>query len=82
MIRVILAALDRSSRASGVFQAASQLAARFGARLHVFRAITIPPEFPAAGAGGAKKDRLGPYLKTEALDELARLAHPSAGVDL
>ena len=48
MISRILVALDGSDRAPGVFAAAVELAARFRAALQPFRAVTVPPEFPAA----------------------------------
>jgi nucleotide-binding universal stress UspA family protein len=51
MFHKILAAVDASERAPAVFDIASELARTMGARLYVARAITVPPEFPAAAAG-------------------------------
>lgn len=42
----ILVALDSSPRAPTVLAAADQLAALTGARLVVFRAVTVPPDMP------------------------------------
>lgn len=61
MIARILVALDETGRAPVVFQTAAELAKVFSAELILFRAISIPPEFPAAGAGG-QKDELLPHL--------------------
>lgn len=69
----ILVALDGSVRAPGVFGAAATFAERFDARLHVLRAVWLPPEFPAAGAGGPI-DRLPDYATREAARELAAIA--------
>jgi nucleotide-binding universal stress UspA family protein len=73
MIVNVLVALDGSRRAPGVFDAAAEVAMRFGAVLHPFRAIFVPPEFPAAGAG-TPRDPLPEYLSREAMGELAQLA--------
>jgi nucleotide-binding universal stress UspA family protein len=73
MIATILVALDGSPRAPGVFDAAAEVATRFGAALQPVRAIFVPPEFPAAGAGG-HRDMLAEYLSKEAYDELVLLA--------
>ena len=72
MIRRVLVALDGSPRAPGVFDAAAEIAARFGATLFPFRALFIPPEFPAAAAG-SRADALPDYLTKVALEDLARL---------
>jgi len=48
MIHRILAAIDTSPRAPGVLSAAREIAARFGARLHVYQAVYVPPDIPAA----------------------------------
>ena len=72
MIANILVALDGSPRGPGVFDAAAEVARRFGAALHPFRAIFVPPEFPAAGAGG-QRDELPEYLSKEAYDEVILL---------
>jgi nucleotide-binding universal stress UspA family protein len=78
MIRTMLAALDDTPRASGVFDAAAGLAERFGADLFVLRVIDVPPEFPAAGAG-TPRDALPEFLSRAALEELGSITarHPS-----
>jgi nucleotide-binding universal stress UspA family protein len=85
MIGRLLVALDGSPRAPGVFDAAAEVATRFGAELHPFRAIFVPPEFPASAAG-SQRDRLPEYLSKEAMDELSRLsaraAHLSIGAPI
>jgi universal stress protein F len=48
MYRVILVALDGSQREPAIFHAATELAARFGAQLHVCRAVAIPIGLPDA----------------------------------
>ena len=73
MIARVLVALDGSPRAPGVFDAAAEIAARFGATLFPFRALFVPPEFPAAAAG-SRADALPPHLTKVALDDLLRLA--------
>jgi len=72
MISRILVALDGSVRAPGVFAAAVELATRFRATLQPFRAVTVPPEFPAAAAG-SRPDPLGAHLLERAEDELAKI---------
>ena len=81
MIRKILVALDGSPRAPGVFDAAAEVAERFGATLHPIRVITVPPEFPAAGAGSGA-DPLLPIMRQAALEEIEQLLAPrrAAGV--
>jgi universal stress protein F len=49
VIRSILAAVDSSHRAPGVLAAALEVGRRFGARIHVYRALYVPPDIPAAG---------------------------------
>ena len=61
MIARVLVALDDSARAEGVFDAASEIAQRFAARLHPLRVVSVPPEFPAAAAGSLA-DPLSTYL--------------------
>ncbi len=70
MIRTILVALDGSARAPGVFGRAAEMAALLGAMLHPFRAIFVPPEFPAAAAG-TRADPLPARLTQRAYDDLA-----------
>jgi nucleotide-binding universal stress UspA family protein len=69
----ILVALDGSARAPGVFEVAATFAEQFHARLHIVRAVWLPPEFPAAGAG-SPIDRLPDYATQEATRELAAIA--------
>ena len=80
MIRRILVALDGSPRAPGVLDAAAEIAERFGATLHPLRAITVPPEFPPAGAS-SHADPLLPLMRQSALDDVQLLAaKPRAAV--
>jgi nucleotide-binding universal stress UspA family protein len=68
----VLAALDGSARAAGVFAAAMDVASRFSSVLHVMRAVQVPPEFPAAAAG-VLADPLPKYLVDAAFEDLIRL---------
>jgi nucleotide-binding universal stress UspA family protein len=79
MARLVLAALDTSPRARGVLRTAADLARRFDSRLVLFRAVSVPPEFPPAAATH-HLDGLGPKLLDDARRELAALA-AEAGVD-
>lgn len=72
MISRILVALDGSDRAPGVFEAAVEMAAHFRAALRPFRAVMVPPEFPAAAAG-SRPDPLASHLLETAEEELAEL---------
>jgi nucleotide-binding universal stress UspA family protein len=72
MIHSILVALDASARARVVFDAALALADRFEATLHPFRVLRIPPEIPAAGAGG-HPDALRSSLVQDAVDEMSAI---------
>ena len=82
MITRILVALDASPRAPDVLAAANELAMRFDARMLLFRAIEVPPEFPPA-AHVASGDPLPTYLGERAREELEALAagNPRADVD-
>lgn len=80
-MRQLLVALDGSCRAPDVFDAAVELAEPFGAAIYPFRAIFVPPEFPAAAAG-SQGDRLPDHLLKEALADLARLARPRVDLDV
>ena len=51
MIERILVALDASVRAPAVFRRGAELGLVCAAELILFRAVAVPPEFPAAGAG-------------------------------
>ncbi|MEP7050273.1 MAG: universal stress protein [Pseudomonadota bacterium] len=73
MIARILVALDESPRAPLVFHRAAGLAEAFGAELILFRAIDVPPEFPAAGAAG-QADELGPHMERAAREALLTYA--------
>ena len=79
MITRLLVALDGSPRSPGVFEVAAELAIRFEATVHPFRAIFVPPEFPAA-AGGSLHDLLPEHLLKTALGELRNLARPRHGL--
>jgi universal stress protein F len=72
MIGRVLAALDGSARARGVFGAAVEIAGRFGAVLQPLRAVVVPPEFPAAAAG-TRADPLPRHMARVALEDLIRL---------
>ena len=78
-IRSVLAALDGSVRAPSVYRVASGIAARFGARLYVFRALDIPPEFPAAAAN-KDGDPLPAFLEQQAREQLTFITNSSGGV--
>lgn len=75
MIRGILAAVDGSPRAAGVARAAAEIADKFGATVHLFRALAVLSEFPAAAAN--PPDALLPFLEAEARKQLAELAASS-----
>jgi universal stress protein F len=83
MIGRILVALDGSPRAPLVFEAASEIAARFGAKVVLFRAIAIPPEYPPAAAT-EHKDLLPQHLTEVARTEMQALAAraPSLAIEL
>jgi nucleotide-binding universal stress UspA family protein len=69
----ILVAVDASPRAPVVFDHAAELARRFAAELQALRVVTLPPEFPAAGAGAAPDPLLAPGMD-QARHELSALA--------
>ena len=73
MITKLVVALDGSPRAPGVFDAAAQVATRFGATVHAFRAVFVPPEFPAAAAG-SRRDPLPEHLSKQGVHDLVQLA--------
>jgi nucleotide-binding universal stress UspA family protein len=75
MIRRILVALDGSSRAPDVLAAAAEVGVRFDAILIPFRAVSIPPDFPAAAEAG-NGARLAKVLDDTARAELASLVDP------
>ncbi|HVU00317.1 MAG TPA: universal stress protein [Polyangiaceae bacterium] len=72
MFNKILVALDASERAPAVFEAAIGVAKMAGARLYVLRAVTVPPEFPAAAAGSAA-DPLVARMASQAMQELTQI---------
>jgi nucleotide-binding universal stress UspA family protein len=72
MIATILVALDGSPRAAGVFDAAAGLARVHGARLVLYRALTLPPDYmPADVTRGP--DPLPQFLENEARAQLVEL---------
>jgi universal stress protein A len=73
LFKHILAAIDDSERAPGVFDAAAALAQQFGATLHLVHAITIAPEFPAAAAS-SQADPLPAHLTRIAVAQLSALS--------
>lgn len=81
MFRTILAAVDASPRAPFVVAAAIELAEKFDGRVHLFRVVTLPPEFPAAARN--PPDDLAPVLRQHSRDELVALsgAHPRVVVE-
>lgn len=81
MISQLLVALDGSPRAPTVFRAAMEIAERFDAVVHPFRAIFVPPEFPAAAAASGL-DQLPEHMLKEALQDLVLLVKPSRGVEV
>jgi universal stress protein A len=72
MLLKVLAALDGSERAPAVLDVAAAVARLSGARLYVVRAISVPPEFPAAAAGSLA-DPLVAQLAANAMRDLSRL---------
>lgn len=72
MITRILVALDASPRAPHVLAASAEIASRFGATLTLFRALSIPPDFPPA-AHVVPGDALPAFLTKEAEDSLQAL---------
>ena len=80
MFQNILAAVDQSPRAEGVIQAAGELAERFKGRVHLYTALAVPPEFPAAAAN--HPDTLLPYLTEQARTRLEALAANWPGVQI
>lgn len=74
MIRRILVALDATESADRVLAAATEIADRFDANLHLFRALLVPPEIPAAAGGASHEDPLPAHLVHEAARALSLLA--------
>jgi nucleotide-binding universal stress UspA family protein len=69
MIKTLLVAVDGSQRASTVVDAGVELARATHARIVLFRAVVVPPDFPAAAATSG--DELPAYLLREAHEQLA-----------
>lgn len=78
MIRRILVALDDTPIAPRVLEVATEVAERFDAAMHLFRAVQVPPEFPAAAAHGAAADTLPAHLVAEAAEALRGMAAGNA----
>lgn len=72
MFHKLLAAVDGSTHGAGVLKVALALAERFDGRVHLYRAIEIPLDLPAAAAN--PPDTLRPYLIAKALGELRLMA--------
>ena len=72
MFHKVLAAVDASTRAEGVFRLAVDVARATAARLYVLRVVMVPPEFPAAAAG-SPKDPLIARIASTAMHELSQL---------
>ena len=81
MFSVILTAVDGSERSAGVLRAAAELARRCNGRVHLYRSVSIPQEFPAAAR--MPPDKLSAILVDEARRELQALAagYPDAVVE-
>jgi len=69
---VILTAVDGSERSAGVLRTAAEIALRCIGRVHLYRSVTIPQEFPAAAR--MPPDKLPAILVEEARRELRALA--------
>jgi universal stress protein F len=78
---VVLAAVDGSQRSSGVMRVAADLARRCHARLHLYRSVSIPQEFPAAAR--MPLDTLPGILVAQARQELQAIAadYPDALIE-
>jgi nucleotide-binding universal stress UspA family protein len=74
MIRTVLVALDATPIAPRVLVVATEIAERFDARMVLFHAFLVPPEFPAAAANAAPDDPLPAHLTDEAMEALRRLS--------
>jgi nucleotide-binding universal stress UspA family protein len=72
MFAVILAAVDGSERSPGVVRAASAIARQGMGRVHLYRSVTIPQEFPAAAR--MPPDKLPAILMEHARRDLEALA--------
>jgi nucleotide-binding universal stress UspA family protein len=72
MYSIILAAVDGSVRSRGVLEAALEICQGSTARVHLFRAVEVPPDFPAAAH--MPPDTLPAFLEKEARDFMIQLA--------
>jgi nucleotide-binding universal stress UspA family protein len=72
MFSVILTAVDGSERSSGVLHTATEIARRCDGRVHLYRSVSIPQEFPAAAR--MPPDKLPAILVEEARLELQAIA--------
>ena len=72
MYEVILAAVDGTPRAEGVLATALAIAERFEGRVHLFRAVDLPPSIPPAAPTGP--DPVPAMLGAQARDALTALA--------
>jgi nucleotide-binding universal stress UspA family protein len=77
VIRTVLAAVDSSPRAPHVLAAAREVASRFGAVLHVYRAMYVPPDIPAGAPSG--DDRGGALMQRRSDEGLRALAGSRPG---
>jgi nucleotide-binding universal stress UspA family protein len=75
---VVLAAVDGSERSSGVMRVAADIARRCNARIHLYRSVSIPQEFPAAAR--MPPDALPEILVAQARQELQAIAAGYADV--
>ncbi len=78
MYSIILAAVDGSERSRGVLARAVGVAERFGGTVHLFRAVPVPQEFPAAAP--MPVDPLPEVLTRKTTQWLAELAAGHARV--
>jgi nucleotide-binding universal stress UspA family protein len=72
MFSVILAAVDGSERSAGVLRSAAEIARGCMGRVHLYRSVSIPQDFPAAAR--MPSDKLPAILANEARRELQALA--------
>ena len=72
MFSVILTAVDGSERSVGVLRTAAEIARRCNGRVHLYRSVSIPQEFPAAAR--MPPDKLPAILVEEARLELQAIA--------